>query len=242
MNKKEKKVIALLTAAGTGERMKQDIPKQFLHIDNKPLIIYTLEAFQNHPSVDAIIVVCLEGWHDILAAYAKQFNITKLKHIVNGGKTGQESIYNGITELKKHYSGDSIVMVHDGNRGLVSNEVISDALYVYSKYGSAVATVPCTEAIYISKDGEKADKEIPRKELYRTQTPHVYSLKKILWAHDEAKKRNIENTTATCSLMHMLGEEVHFSKGSEKNMKITTIEDIELFKALLHTKKDSWIK
>ena len=99
---KEKKVVALLTAAGVGSRMKQDIPKQFLHIENKPLIIYTLEAFQAHPSIDAIIVVCLKGWNDILKSYAKQFNIDKLKHIVNGGETGQESIKNGLDELEKY--------------------------------------------------------------------------------------------------------------------------------------------
>lgn len=238
MNKK-KKVVALLTAGGIGKRMNLDIPKQFIHIENKPLIVYTLEAFQTHPGVDEIIVVCLDGWHDILKSYAKCFNITKLKYIVSGGATNQESIYKGITKLKEYCSGDSIIIVHDGNRGMVSHEVISDALYTYFEYGSAVAAIPCTEAIYTSSDGKTAKKEIPRKSLYRTQTPHVYSLDKMLWAHKEAKKRNIEDTTATCSLMTMLGEEIHFSKGSEKNIKITTIEDIDFFEALLHTKKEN---
>ena len=239
---KEKKVVALLTAAGVGSRMKQDIPKQFLHIENKPLIIYTLEAFQAHPSIDAIIVVCLKGWNDILKSYAKQFNIDKLKHIVNGGETGQESIKNGLDELEKYYSEDSIVLIHDGNRGLVTQEIISDALSTYSQKKSAVAAIPCTEAVFESEDGMSSITEIPRERLYRTQTPHVYSLEKMLWAHREAQKKNITNTAATCSLMKALGEEIHFSKGAERNIKITTTEDIDIFKALLHMRREEWIK
>ena len=237
------KTIAILTAAGTGTRMGQDIPKQFIHIENKPLIVYTMEAFQNHPGVDAIIVVCLKGWQDILKAYAKQFNITKLKSVVLGGNTGQESIKKGVTEAHKYYPDDSIIIVHDGNRGLVSNEVISDALSTYNEFGNAVAAIPCTEAIYESEDqGLTGEKEIPRAKLFRTQTPHVWNLKMMLWAHREAKKRDITNMTATCSLMKELGETIHFSKGSEKNMKVTTIEDIDLFKAILHADRDKWLK
>lgn len=239
---KEKKVVALLTAAGVGSRMKQDIPKQFLHIDNKPLIIYTLEAFQTHPSIDEIIVVCLDGWHDILKSYARQFNISKLKYVVSGGSTGQESIKNGLDELKKYCSDDSIVLVHDGNRGLVSHEIISDSLSTCAQKGSAVAVIPCTEAVFESDNGEESDRQIPREKLYRTQTPHVYTLGKMLWAHEEALKRNITNTAATCSLMQSLGEKIHFSRGSEKNIKITTVEDIDIFKALLHTTRENWVK
>lgn len=240
---KEKKTIAILTAAGVGSRTGQDIPKQFIHIENKPLIVYTLEAFQNHPSIDAIIVVCLDGWHDILKAYAKQFNITKLVNVVSGGATGQESIRNGVMAANELYSEDSILIVHDGNRGLVSSEVISDALSTYNEYGNAVAAIPCTEAVYESKDsGQTGDKEIPREKLFRTQTPHIWPLGKMVWAHEQAKEKNLTNMTATCSLMKELGDTIHFSHGSEKNMKITTVEDIDLFKAILHSTRDSWIK
>ena len=120
--------IALITAGGNGTRMHQDIPKQFLNVNNKPIIVYTMEAFQNHPDIDAIEVVCLDGWHQILEAYAKQFNITKLVGIVSGGKNGQESIKNGLNEINKKYSKDDIVIVHDGNRPLVSEEIISDSI------------------------------------------------------------------------------------------------------------------
>lgn len=243
MKKKEnQKVVALLTAGGIGSRTNQDIPKQFLHINNKPLLIYTLEAFQQHPSVDEIIVVCLEGWHEILKAYAKQFNITKMKYVVTGGACGQESIYNGIIELKKHISEDSIVMVHDGNRALISQEIISDCLSCYHQNGSAIVAIPCVEAVFKSEDGLTSNKQIPRSELYRTQTPHVYSLEKLLWAHSEAKKRNITNSVATCTLMQELGETIYLCKGSEKNLKVTTLEDIEIFKSLLNTSQDSWLK
>lgn len=118
--------IALLTAGGTGTRMHQDIPKQFLHVKNKPILIYTLEAFERHPSIDAIIVVGLERWIDIIWAYAKQFNITKLKWVVSGGNTGHESIRNGLLELEKHCDISDVVMIHDGNRPMISPDIISD--------------------------------------------------------------------------------------------------------------------
>lgn len=234
--------IAILTAAGTGTRMHQNIPKQFLHVENKPIIIYTLEAFQNHPSIDEICVVILEGWEQIILAYAKQFNITKLKYVVNGGATGQESIYNGIEAVKKDHSNDDIVMIHDGNRPMVSSEIITDSLVKQKLYGSAVAVIPCTEVVFVSKDGNSSGKSIMREELWRTQTPHTYFLGDIYDAHQEAKAKGITNMAASCSLMEALGRKSYFSKGSEKNLKITTVDDIEIFKALLAARKEDWIK
>lgn len=234
--------VVILTAAGRGTRTKQDIPKQFFSVNNKPLIIYTMEAFEKHPSIDAILVVCLDGWHEILKAYAKQFNITKLKWVVSGGETGQESIKNGLMELKKHCKGDDVVLIHDGNRALVSNEIISQGLKCYNDNGSAITAIPCVEAVFVSADGIESDHQIPREQLYRTQTPHIYSLDKLLWAHKEAEKRNITNTAATCSLMNQLGEKIYFSPGSEKNLKITTMDDLEIFKAILKSEKESWVK
>ena len=235
--------IALLTAAGVGSRMHQDIPKQFMNVENKPIIIYTLEAFQNHPSIDAIIVVTLPNWIDVLQAYARQFNITKLKWIVAGGETGQESIHNGLVKLQEECHEEDVVMIHDGNRCLVSSDIISDSLAVFKTHGSAVAAIPCVEAVFRSKDnGASSIISIPREQLYRTQAPHTYTLKKLLRAHEQAELQNIVNTAATCTLMQQLGETIYFSKGSEENLKITTVDDIMIFKALLHTKKDEWIK
>ncbi len=236
-------IVALLTAAGTGSRMGQDIPKQFMHVENKPIIIHTMEAFQKHPSVDAMIVVTLPAWIDVLKAYAKQFNITKLRWVVSGGQSGQESICKGLNALKAELDKETIVMVHDGNRCMVSSEIISDSLATFKQHGSAVAAIPCVEAVFRSEDdGISSTISIPREQLFRTQTPHTYTLGKLLWAHEEAQKRGITGTAASCTLMQQLGEVVYFSKGSEENLKITTVEDMMIFKALLHTKKDSWLK
>ena len=235
--------IALLTAAGTGTRMHQDIPKQFIHVDNKPVIIHTMEAFQNHPSIDAIIVVTLDSWKEVLWAYAKQFNISKLQWVVPGGDTGQDSIKNGLDKLKEDLPNEEVtVMVHDGNRPLVTSEIISDSLATFSKYNCAVAVIPCTEVVFESDNGISSCISTEREKLFRTQTPHTYKLDDLLWAHEEAGKRGIKGTAASCMLMKELGKTTYFSKGSEENIKITTLDDLRIFKALLHTRQDDWIK
>lgn len=235
--------IALLTAAGSGTRMHQDIPKQFLHVDNKPIIIHTMEAFQRHPSIDAIIVVTIDSWSEVVWAYAKQFNINKLKWVVSGGATGQESIYNGLVTLKNTGIDDEVVvMIHDGNRPLVTSEIISDSLATFKKYGNAVAVIPCTEVVFESEDGFSSCISTEREKLFRTQTPHTYRLNDLLDAHREAAKKGIAGTAASCMLMKELGKMTYFSKGSEANFKLTTLEDLSLFKALLTTKQEDWIK
>ena len=119
--------LALIIAGGVGARMHQDIPKQFINVYDKPVIIYTLEAFQKHPNIDAIEVVCLDGWHDILRAYSKQFGITKLENIVSGGKNGQDSIRNGLYDLaSRHTDPEDIVLIHDAIRPMISADIISD--------------------------------------------------------------------------------------------------------------------
>ncbi len=234
--------IAILTAGGIGSRTHQDIPKQFLNVDNKPIIIYTLEAFQQHPNIDEICVSILAGWDQILWAYAKQFNITKLKYVVTGGTTGQESIFNGLKAIRANHQNDDVVIVHDGNRPMVSQDIITDSLVKQKQFGSAVAAIPCTEVVFVSENGKNSDKSIPRENLRRTQTPHCYTLGELWEAHMRAKELGITNTPAACSLMEILGKTTYFSKGSEKNLKITTVEDIEIFKALLNAKNDEWIK
>lgn len=225
--------VALLTAAGSGTRMQLNIPKQFIHVDDKPVIIYTMEAFQNHPSIDSIIVVTIDSWSDVLWAYAKQFGITKLKWVVPGGNSGQESIRKGLDVLKQELSDDDVVLIHDGNRPLVSSQIISDSLATFSKYGSAVAAIPCTEVVFESDDGLTSMVSTERERLLRTQTPHTYRLGELYGAHLEAEKLGLTNTAASCMLMKELGRLTYFSKGSEENLKITTPEDLKIFKALL---------
>lgn len=235
--------IAILTAGGVGARTHQDLPKQFINVDNKPIIIYTLEAFQQHPNIDEIYVACLEGWNMVLDAYAKQFNITKLKRIVIGGATGQGSIYNAMNAIREdHGESDIVVMIHDGNRPMVSQDIITDSLVKQRIYGSAVTAIPTTEVVFVSKDGKESNAALNREELWRTQTPHTYAFKELWDVHCRALEDGITNTAASCSLMQKYGYTTYFSKGSEKNIKITTVEDIEVFKALLNARNDAWIK
>jgi 4-diphosphocytidyl-2-methyl-D-erithritol synthase len=227
--------IALLTAAGFGTRMHMETPKQFINVAGKPIIIYTLEVFQKHPAIDAIIIATIPEWQENVWAYARKFGIEKLRWIVPGGKTGQDSILNALCELKRQCFSNDIVIIHDGNRPMVSEEMISDSLSVYQRHGSAVAAIPCIEAVFHSNDGESSEISIPRDKLFRTQTPHTYSLEKLLWAHEQAKEHGIENSIATCTLMNALGETIYFSKGSEKNIKITRQDDLDIFKAFLNS-------
>lgn len=237
--------IALLTAGGTGNRMGQDIPKQFMCIDNQPVIIYTLQAFQFHNEIDAIAVVCLPGWGVILQAYANQYNITKLKWIFDGGNTNQESIHNGILGLEREgCSVDDIVLVHDGVRPLVDPRIISENISVCKQYGYAVTGLTCKEAIMELNGNTVCDIDIPRERLVRTQTPHTYSLGTLLDAHKKAQELNITNTVASCTLVALTGyKEQHLVEGSEKNgLKLTRPQDVDLFKALIHTDPEPWMK
>ena len=218
--------IALLTAGGVGNRMGQDIPKQFMTIDNIPVIIYTMRAFQQHPQIDALAVVCLKGWEVMLQAYANQFNITKLHWIFEGGDSNQHSIRNGLQGLRDAGCKDD------------------DIVLLCQRYGYAVTGMTCKEAI-MEKVGDCVENiTIPRERLVRTQTPHTYHLGDLLRAHDEAEEKHVENTVASCTLMAALGvEDQHLVIGSEKNgLKLTQTEDVELFKALIHTSKEAWLK
>ena len=234
--------IALIIAGGVGARMNQDIPKQFINVYDKPVIVYTLEAFQNHPDIDAIEVVCLEGWHDVLRAYAKQFGIAKLENIVNGGEVGQASIRNGLLDIyERHQGEDDIVLIHDAIRPMVSEEVISNNIRVCKEKGNAITVVPCTAAMLKTYDSVSSSAQVPRDNLKITQTPQTFYMKDIIGAHEEALEKGITNSVASCTMYIELGRELFLADGSEKNLKLTTAEDIEIFKALLNAKKDYWM-
>ena len=234
--------IALIIAGGVGARMGQDIPKQFLHVNDKPVIIYTLEVFQKHPNIDEIEVVCLEGWHEVLKAYAKQFGITKLVNVVNGGLNGQDSIRNGVMDIaSRHCADDDIVVIHDSIRPMVSLDIITDNLRVCKKYGNATTIVPCNTAMLKSEDALVSTSQLSRDKVKMTQTPQSFHVKEFVNVHKEALKKGITASVASCTLYVEMGKEVFLSKGSEKNLKLTTIDDVEIFKALLTTKKESWL-
>ena len=236
--------VALIIAGGVGSRMHQEIPKQFINVYDKPVLVYTMEAFQRHPMIDAIEVVCLDGWHDILWAYAKQYGITKLKWVVSGGKTGQESIRNGVYHLEDKCSPEDIVIVHDGIRPLVDDTVLSDVIIKCEQYGNAVTAMPYNEQIFVADDEISTVKYIPRETLRRVSTPQAYRYDLLDEKYHEAfeKKIGIYGSSYTNTMMVELGVRLYFAAGSDKNIKLTTTDDLELFKAYLKADKDNWLK
>ena len=238
--------IALLTAAGSGTRMGQDIPKQFMTIDDCPVIIYTMLPFQEHPEIDEIAVVCLDGWERSLKAYAHQFNITKLKYVFPGGASNQGSIHKGLVGLKEAgCSDDDVILIQDGVRPLVSGDIISNNIKVTKQYGYAITGLKCKEVImeFRPEDETLGYMSIPRERLVRTQTPHSYKLGVILDIHKKAEEQGLD-MAASCELSAKVGvDDQHLVLGNEKNgLKLTNVEDIELFKALKHVSKYSWLK
>ena len=237
--------IALIIAGGSGNRMGQDIPKQFMHVDGSPIIIHTMLCFQCHPDIEAIAVVCLRGWETVLQSYSNQFNITKLKWIFPGGKSGMESIHNGIYGLKEAGCADEdLVLIHDAVRPLLSQDIISSNIAICKAYGYAITGIKCREAVLESHDGFSTRTSIPRDTLIRTQTPQTFSLKNIINVHELAKQKGIMDSVASCTLVAEIQEdiEMHIVPGSEINIKVTTVEDLEILKALMHTTKDEWLK
>ena len=236
--------VAVIIAAGSGNRMGQKIPKQFIHVYDKPVLIYTLESFQKHPQIDAIEVVCVDGWHDVVWAYAKQFNVDKLKWIVSGGSSAQESIRNGVFNLKDKVSNDDVIIIHDGIRPLVDEMVLSDVIIKCNQYGNAVTSLPYNEQIFVIDDEISTTKYIPRETLRRVSTPQAYKFDLLYSKYQEAfeKEIGIYGSSYTNTMMAELGVRLYFAAGSDKNIKLTTKDDLELFKAYLNMDKSTWLK
>ena len=239
--------VAIIIAAGSGHRMGQDIPKQFINVFDKPVLIYTLEGFQKHPMVDAIEVVCLEGWESVVWAYARQFGIDKLKWIVKGGTTGQESIRNGVFNLEGELSEDDIVIVHDGIRPLIEPFVLTDVIEKATQFGNAVTSMPYNEQIFVvsEDDSSTTTKYIPRETLRRVSTPQAYRFGLLDEKYHEAfeKEIGIYGSSYANTMMVELGVRLHFAAGSDKNIKLTTKDDLELFKGYISKEqKDEWLK
>lgn len=238
--------IAIVIAGGSGNRMGQNIPKQFINVYDKPVIIYTLEGFQRHPMIDAIEVVCIDGWHDVLWAYAHQFNITKLKWVVNGGNTAQESIRNGVYNLEGKAAEDDIIIIHDGIRPLVDDTVLTDVIQKANEFGNGVTSLPYNEQIFVvnADDVNTTKQYIPRETLRRVSTPQAYTYKKLNWGYHEAFKKEIGiyGSAYTNTMMVELGETLYFAAGSDKNIKLTTKDDLEMFKGYLKMEKETWMK
>lgn len=236
--------VAVIIAGGSGHRMGQDIPKQFINVYDKPVLIYTLESFQRHPQIDAIEVVCIDGWHDLVWAYANQFNITKLKWVVSGGASGQESIRNGVYNLEGKCNANDTIIIHDGIRPLVDSTVLTDVIEKCEQYGNGVTSMPYNEQIFLVDDEISTTKYIPRETLRRVATPQAYKFGRLDEAYHEAfaKEIGIYGSSYTNTMMVELGERLYFAAGSDKNIKLTTKDDLEMFKAYLKMDKDTWLK
>lgn len=236
--------IAIIIAAGSGSRMRQDIPKQFIHVYDKPVLFYTMEGFQKHPLIDAIEVVCLSGWENMVWAYAKQFNVTKLQWVVPGGSTCQESIRNGVYHLEGIAAPEDTVVIHDGIRPLIDESVLTDVIEKCRLHGNAVTSLPYNEQIFIVDDEYSTVRYIPRETLRRVSTPQAYRFDLLDEKYHEAfeKKIGIYGSSYTNTMMVELGVRLYFAAGSDRNIKLTTPADLELFKAYLDSDRSNWLK
>lgn len=231
--------IAIIIAGGVGSRMGHDIPKQFIEVEGKPVLMYTLEGFQKHPMVDVIVLVCIDGWQDDVWRWCAQSGITKLRKIVTGGASGQESIRNGVFSLEGECAQDDVVIIHDGIRPLVDAFVLTDVIEKCVRYGNAVTSLPYNEQIFVVDDEISTVKYIPRETLRRVSTPQAYLFGRLDWAYHEAfeKKIGIYGSSYTNTMMVELGERLYFAAGSDKNVKLTTPDDLEWFRAYLRKEK-----
>lgn len=223
---------ALILAGGIDPRFKMEVPKQFVNVFNRPVIAYTMEIFQKHSEIDEIIVTCLDGWQEMVKAYAKQFNITKLTAIIQGGTNAQASTYNGLKYLSQRYGRGDIVVVHDAIRPLVTDKLISDSIRMSKKRGMGVAAIYTMDTIMRSEDGSEGKESINRYEVMRVQTPQAFDYE-YLWAlHNEAIQKECVGAWDNSTMITRMGQKVYFSEGSELNLKINTVEDVEMFRAL----------
>ena len=231
--------IALIIAGGVGSRMGKDIPKQFIEVNHKPVLAYTIESFQNDPLIDSILLVLVEGWEDYVDEMKKKFNFSKLKWIVKGGASGQESIRNGVYFLENIAKDDDNIIVHDGIRPLVEPSVLVDLLDKCNKYGNAVTSMPYNEQIFLIDDEISTIKYIPRETLRRVATPQCYKFRLLDDKYHEAfeKKIGIYGSSYTNTMMVELGVRLYFGLGSDRNIKLTTPGDLEIFESMLRNKK-----
>ena len=233
---------ALIFAGGSGKRMNsKSRPKQFLELHGKEIIIYTIEHFERHPEIDAIVVVCIEEWIDYLKKILKKNGIEKVKWIVPGGETGQDSIYNGLRVLHENCPEDSIVLIHDGVRPLINGKLISDNIESVKRNGSAITCVRVNETVLeVKEDGEIAN--IPKREDSRlARAPQSFWLSEILKVHEKALSENKIDFIDSCSMMKYYGYKLYLIEGPSENIKITTPEDFYIMRALLDAKENTQI-
>lgn len=235
--------IAIIFAGGIGQRLnngENSTPKQFLKINDKPIIIRTLELFQTHKDIDKIYISIHPEYYEYMQDLVKYYYITKTAGIVNGGKTGQESIYNALKLAQKENPQDSIVLIHDGVRPNITEEVITKNIECTKKNGNAITCTSCFETILISENGINPEHVPYRKDTYAAQAPQTFHLGEVIEAHEITRKTNPNYTDIvdTCTLYKILNKKTFMVKGNRGNIKITTIEDLYILRALIRYKED----
>lgn len=232
---------ALIFAGGSGTRMNsKGRPKQFLQFYGKELIIHTLENFQNHPEIDNIVVVCIEDWIPYLKKILAKFGIDKVRKIVSGGTTGQESIYKGVLAVKEISKEKDIVLVHDGVRPFVNEELISDCIRSVKEHGSAITVTPAIETI-VTMNGNKIETITDRSKCFHAKAPQCFYVDDLLTAHEKARAEGNINMIDSASLMKFYGHELYTVPGNFDNIKITTPADFYTFKALYEVRENQQI-
>lgn len=233
--------IAIVFAGGSGHRMNtRSRPKQFLEFRGKPIIVYTLELFDNHPQIDGIIVVCLAAWIPYLEKMLRKFEISKVVRIVPGGTTGQESIFKGLQAASLLYPLNSTVLIHDGVRPLITEQTISDNIACVSEFGSCITCIPATETFIVSRADGGLD--IPsRADSLIARAPQSFILSDIFSAHQRALSENRHDFVDSCSMMSHYGYKLHTIKGPMENIKITTPTDYFIFKAMVDVHENQQI-
>lgn len=234
--------IALIFAGGTGQRMNsKSKPKQFLELYGKPILIHTLEYFEEHPDIDAICVVCLAGWEEELRKQLRHYNIDKVKWITAGGETGHDSIYNGLNVLKQECAPDDIVLIHDGVRPLISEELISANIESVKKHGNAITVEDTAESIVVMNDEKDVISDMPSRELTKVaKAPQSFYLKDICEIHELAKADDFKAIDSS-HLMHAYGRELYVVKSTPFNIKIATPSDYYVFRAIYEARENSQI-
>lgn len=226
------KHIAVIFAGGSGKRMNTVAkPKQFLELNGKPIIIYTIEIFDNLPEIDGIVVVCLESWIPYLQKLIRKFEISKVVDIVPGGDTGQDSIYNGIVSASEHFAEDDMILIHDGVRPLITEKAILENIDTVEQYGNCITCIPATETFVVKQ--EDGTLEIPaRCNSLIARAPQSFIIKDILTAHKRARKENRHDFIDSCTMMSYYGYSLHTIIGPMENIKITTPTDFFVFRAM----------
>jgi len=232
--------IAIVFAGGSGVRMGSGIPKQFLEINGKPIIVYTLQLFQYHDKIDKIYLSVLEQYIPYMKMLIEEYHLQKVAQVVSGGETAQDSIYHALKTAEQENPDDSIVLIHDGVRPFVSYEVISNNIESVKKHGNGITCTPCYETIMISSDGEAVGQVPYRKETFAAQAPQSFYLKEIIAAHDvvRASKTRYENMVDACTIIRSQGMDAHMVMGNRGNIKVTTPEDVYIFRGLLQYKEN----